>query len=81
MCEGLSTISSYFTLHLIQVEKLKRFKKVSTDLQGRIWGSALGGPGLPGRPGIFFSLNISALHVNYGIQAFAKFRRPKCTLD
>ena len=33
MCEGLSTISSYFTLHLIKVGKLKRFKKVSVDLK------------------------------------------------
>ena len=33
MCEGLSKISSNFTLHLIKVEKLKRFKKVSSDLQ------------------------------------------------
>ena len=24
-------------------------------------------------------LNISALHVQYGIQAFAKFKRPECT--
>ena len=82
VCEGLSKISSYFTLHLIQVEKLKRFKKVSSDLQGRIWGSAQGGPA-PTSPVVreFFFLNISALHVNYGIQAFAKFRRPKCTLD
>ena len=33
MCEGLSKISSYFTLHLIKVGKLKRFKKVSSDLK------------------------------------------------
>ena len=25
-------------------------------------------------------LNISALHVQYGIQAFAKFKRPKCII-
>ena len=24
-------------------------------------------------------LNISALHVQYGIRAFAKFKRPECT--
>ena len=24
-------------------------------------------------------INISALHVQYGIQAFAKFKRPECT--
>ena len=33
MCEGLSKISSNFTLHLIKVGKLKRFKKVSSDLK------------------------------------------------
>ena len=33
MCEGLSKISSNFTLHLIKVGKLKRFKKVSSDLR------------------------------------------------
>ena len=33
MCEDLSKISSYFTLHLIKVGKLKRFKKVSSDLK------------------------------------------------
>ena len=33
MCEGTSKISSNFTLHLIKVGKLKRFKKVSSDLQ------------------------------------------------
>ena len=33
MCEGLSEISSNFTLHLIKVGKLKRFKKVSSDLK------------------------------------------------
>ena len=33
MCEGLSNISSNFTLHLIKVGKLKRFKKVATDLK------------------------------------------------
>ena len=33
MCDGLSKISSYFTLHLIKVGKLKRFKKVSSDLK------------------------------------------------
>ena len=31
--EGLSGISSYFTLHLIKVGKLKRFKQVSSDLK------------------------------------------------
>ena len=30
---GLRNISSYITLHLIKVEKLKRFKKVSSDLR------------------------------------------------
>ena len=30
---GLSKISSNFTLHLIKVGKLKRFKKVSSDLK------------------------------------------------
>ena len=37
------------------------------------------GPGGPGPP---FSglLNISALHVQYRIQTFAKFKRPKCTI-
>ena len=33
MCEGLSKISSNFTLHLIKVETLKLFKKVSSDLK------------------------------------------------
>ena len=33
LCEGLSKISSNFILHLIKVGKLKRFKKVSTDLK------------------------------------------------
>ena len=33
MCEGLSKISSNFTLHLIKVRKLKGFKKVSIDLK------------------------------------------------
>ena len=33
MCEGLSKISSNFTLHLIKAGKLKRFKKVSNDLK------------------------------------------------
>ena len=33
MCEGLSKISSNFTLHLINVGKLKRFKKLSSDLK------------------------------------------------
>ena len=31
--EGLSKISSNLTLHLIKVGKLKRFKKVSSDLK------------------------------------------------
>ena len=36
--------------------------------------------GLKGpRPPFFGLLNISALHVQYGIQAFAKFKRPECT--
>ena len=33
MCEGLSKISSNFTLHLIKVGKLKQFKKVPSDLK------------------------------------------------
>ena len=33
VCEGLSKISSNFTLHLIKVGKLKRLKKVSSDLK------------------------------------------------
>ena len=33
MYEGLSEISSNFTLHLIKVGELKRFKKVSSDLK------------------------------------------------
>ena len=33
MCKGPSKISSNFTLHLIKVGKLKRFKKVSSDLK------------------------------------------------
>ena len=33
VCEGLSKISGNFTLHLIKVGKLKRFKKVSSDLK------------------------------------------------
>ena len=33
MCEGPSKISSNFTLHLIKVGKMKRFKKVSSDLK------------------------------------------------
>ena len=33
MCEGLSKISSNFALHLIKVGKLRRFKKVSSDLK------------------------------------------------
>ena len=32
-CEGLSKISSNFTFHLLKVGKLKRFKKVSSDLK------------------------------------------------
>ena len=38
--------------------------------------------GLKGpRPPFFGLLNISALHVQYGIQAFAKFKRPGNALD
>ena len=33
MCEDLSKITSNFTLHLIEVGKLKRLKKVSSDLK------------------------------------------------
>ena len=33
MREGLGKISSNFALHLMKVGKLKRFKKVSTDLK------------------------------------------------
>ena len=33
MCEGLSKISSNFALHLMKVGKLKRFRKVSSDLK------------------------------------------------
>ncbi|CAH3119942.1 unnamed protein product [Porites lobata] len=33
VCEALSKISSSFALHLIKVGKLKRFKKVSSDLK------------------------------------------------
>ena len=33
VCEGLSKISSNFTFHLLKVGKLKRFKKVSSDLK------------------------------------------------
>ena len=34
MCEGLKKISSFFTLHLIEVGKLKQFKKkASSDLK------------------------------------------------
>ena len=33
VCEGPSKISSNFTLHLIKVGKMKRFKKVSSDLK------------------------------------------------
>ena len=33
LCEGLSKISSNFTLHLMKVGKLKRFKKASSDLK------------------------------------------------
>ena len=33
MCEGLRKISGNFTLHLIKVGKLKRFKKISSDLK------------------------------------------------
>ena len=80
MCEGLSKISSNFTLHLIQVEKLKRFKKISKTCKGGFGGRPRW-PRPPLSSGNFFFLNISALHVNYGIQAFAKFRRPKCTPD
>ena len=36
------------------------------------------GPGAPGPP-FCGLLNISALHVQYGIQAFAKFKRLECT--
>ena len=35
---GLSKISSDFTLHLIKVGKLKRFKKVSSDLRTNLRG-------------------------------------------
>jgi len=41
-------------------------------------GGFRGGPRGP-RPPFSGLLNISALHVQYGIQAFAKFKRPKCT--
>ena len=33
VCEGISKISSSFVLHLIKVGKLRRFKKVSSDLK------------------------------------------------
>ena len=33
VCEGQSKIPSNFALHLIKVGKLKRFKKVSSDLK------------------------------------------------
>ena len=33
VCEGLRKISRNFTLHLIKVGKLKRFKKVSSNLK------------------------------------------------
>ena len=33
VCEGPSKISSNFTLHLIKVGQMKRFKKVSSDLK------------------------------------------------
>ena len=33
MCKGLSKILSNFALHLMKVGKLKRFKKVSSDLK------------------------------------------------
>ena len=33
MCEGLSKISGNFTLHLIKVGKLNRFKENSSDLK------------------------------------------------
>ena len=36
------------------------------------------GPGGSGSP-FCVLLNISALHVQYGIEAFAKFKRPECT--
>ena len=36
------------------------------------------GPGDPPPP-FCGLLNISSLHVQYGIQAFAKFKRPECT--
>ena len=37
------------------------------------------GVGLGGPAPFCGLLNISALHVQYGIQAFAKFKRPECT--
>ena len=33
MVHSLNKISTYFTLHLINAGKLKRFKKVSSDLK------------------------------------------------
>ena len=33
MCEGPSKISNNLTLHLVKVGKMKRFKKVSSDLK------------------------------------------------
>ena len=38
----------------------------------------MGGPRGPRSP-LCGLLNISALHVQYGIQGFAKFKRPGCT--
>ena len=44
-------------------------------------GVGLGGPAPAPPPSFSISglLNISVLHVQYGIQTFAKFKRPECT--
>ena len=55
---GLSKISSDFTLHLIKVGKLKRFKKVSSDLKTNLRGgpfnSWVGGGGGARGGGVIF---------------------------
>ena len=71
--------SSSMTLH---VTCIRCFSIVTftTDLSGEVYTRAdLGvGPGGPGHP-FCGLLNISASHVQCGIQSFAKFKRLECT--
>ena len=37
------------------------------------------GPGDPGPPLLWFIKYLNIIHFQYGIQTFAKFKRPECT--